>query len=116
LNVPICHQTSQIEQFTTLDHDTRKTGNWMTYITKIIKNFTKKLNFNTLLKEFETFIERKKRVDEKFYELYGKRVDIKNVNYIVDDDLEYHLNILNFLVEDEVNVRPSICTSTVSEC
>lgn len=94
LNVPICHQTSQIEKFTTLDHDTRKTGNWVAYI----QNYgtLPKINFNNLLDEYETFLERKKKVDEKFFELYGKKVDIKNVNYIVDDDPEYHLNILNF--------------------
>jgi len=94
LNIPICHQTSQIEQFTTLDHDTRKTGNWFEYVKKY--KTLPKVNFNTLLKEFEVFKERKKRVDEKFYELYGKKVDIKNINYIVDDDQEYHLNILEF--------------------
>ena len=94
LNIPICHQTSQIEQFTTLDHDTRKTGNWFEYVKKY--KTLPKVNFNTLLKDFEVFKERKKRVDEKFYELYGKKVDIKNINYIVDDDQEYHLNILEF--------------------
>ena len=94
LNVPICHQTSQIEKFTTLDHDTRKTSNWVAYVQSY--ESLPKINFNTLLKDFETFLERKKKVDEKFYELYGKRVDIKNINYIVDDDPEYHLNILNF--------------------
>ena len=94
MNIPICHQTSQIEQFTTLDHDTRKTGNWFEYVKKY--KTLPKVNFNTLLKEFEVFKERKKRVDEKFYELYGKKVDIKNINYIVDDDQEYHLNILEF--------------------
>tara|TARA_B110000305_G_C18997054_1_gene428795 strand:+ start:82 stop:390 length:309 start_codon:yes stop_codon:yes gene_type:complete len=94
LNIPICHQTSQIEKFSTLDHETRKTGNWIEYIQKY--KTLPKINFNKLLKDFETFEERKIRVDEKFYELYGKKVDIKNVNYIVDDDPEYHLNILDF--------------------
>jgi hypothetical protein len=94
LNIPICHQTSQIEKFTTLDHDTRKTDNWITYINEY--KHLPKVNFFALLKEFKQFEERKKQIDDKFYELYGKKVDIKNVNYIVDDDPEYKLNILDF--------------------
>jgi hypothetical protein len=94
LCVPICHQTSIMEQNTTLDHASRRTDNWISYV----QNYGTmvKVNFNTLLDEYETFKKRKDMVNAKFFELYGKRVDIKNVRYIEEDDEEYKLNILTF--------------------
>jgi hypothetical protein len=64
-----------------------------------------KIDFNKLLEDFKKFEEKKKIVEEKFYELYGKRVDIKNVKYILNEDQDHRLNILDFkLIEDKMDV------------
>jgi hypothetical protein len=103
LNIPIAHQTSDIERYSTIDHDTRKPSNWMAYVQNY--NNLPKINFNKLTEEFKKFEEKKKRVEDKFYELYGKRVDIKNVKYILNDDQDHRVNILDFkLIENKMNV------------
>ena len=103
LNIPIAHQTSDIERQSTIDHDTRKPSNWMAYVQNY-KNLDK-IDFNKLLEDFKKFEEKKKMVEEKFYELYGKKVDIKNVKYILKEDQDHRLNILDFkLIEDKMNV------------
>jgi hypothetical protein len=103
LNIPIAHQTSDIERQSTIDHDTRKPSNWMAYVQNY-KNLDK-IDFNKLLEDFKKFEEKKKMVEEKFYELYGKKVDIKNVKYILNEDQDHRLNILDFkLIEDKMNV------------
>jgi hypothetical protein len=55
-----------------------------------------KLDFFKLLEEFKEFEEKKKKVEDKFEEIYGKRIDIKNVKYILNNDPDHRLNILNF--------------------
>lgn len=103
LNIPIAHQTSDIERHSTIDHNTRKPSNWMGYV----HNYSnlEKVNFNKLLEDFKKFEEKKKRVEDKFYELYGKRVDIKNVKYILNEDQDHRLNILDFkLIKNEMNI------------
>jgi len=103
LNVPIAHQTSNIERASTVDHDTRKPSNWQAYVQNY-KNLPK-INFNKLLDEFKQFEVRKKKVEDKFYELYDKRVDIKNVKYILNEDQDHRVNILDFeLIKNEVDV------------
>jgi hypothetical protein len=103
LNIPIAHQTSNIERVSTVDHDTRKPSNWQAYVQNY-KNLPK-INFNKLIEEFKQFEEKKKRVEEKFYELYGKKVDIKNVKYILNEDQDHRVNILDFkLIEDKMNI------------
>jgi hypothetical protein len=103
LNIPIAHQTSNIERMSTVDHDTRKPSNWMAYVHNY-KNLDKS-NFNKLLEEFKQFEEKKKKVEEKFYELYGKKVDIKNVRYILNEDQDHRVNILDFkLIENKMNI------------
>ena len=103
LNLPICHQTSNIEQFSTLDHETRKSSNWMAYVQNY-KNLSK-VDFNKLIEDFKEFEEKRRRVEDKFEEIYGKRVHIKNVKYILNDDPDHRLNILEYkLIEDKVNI------------
>jgi len=114
LNIPLCHQTSDIEQFSTLDHDTRKSSNWMAYVHNY-KNLPK-VNFNKLFEEFKEFEEKKKKVEDKFEEIYGKRVDIKNVKYILNDDPDHRLNILEYeLIKDEIDVCSTISPSTITK-
>lgn len=94
LCMPLCHQTSGIEKVTTLDHDTRRTKNWIEYV----RNYTTcpKLNFFKLLENFKKFEERKMKVEDKFEEIYGKRVNILNVKYLLNEEEEFQLNILDF--------------------
>ena len=104
LNMPLCHQTSDLVRMSTLDHETRKSSNWMAYVQNYIN--LPKVDFNKLLEDFYEFEEKRRRVEDKFEEIYGKRVDIKNVKYILNDDPDHRLNILEYelLIEDEMNV------------
>jgi hypothetical protein len=103
LNMPLCHQTSNLEKVSTLDHETRKSSNWVAYVQNY-RNLPK-VSFNKLLEEFKEFEEKRRRVEDKFEEIYGKRVEIKNVKYILNEDHDNRLNILDFeLIEDKVNI------------
>src|SRR5210317_326721 len=103
LNVPLCHQTSDLVRMSTLDHETRKSSNWMAYV----QNYENlpKVDFNKLLEDFKEFEEKRQKVEDKFEEIYGKRVQIKNVKYVLNNDHDNRLNILEYkLIEDEVDV------------
>lgn len=103
LNMPLCHQTSDLVRVSTLDHETRKSSNWVAYVHNY-KNLPK-VSFNKLLEDFKEFEEKKRKVEDKFEEIYGKRVSIKNVKYILNDDPDHRLNILDDkLIEDKVNI------------
>ena len=104
LNMPLCHQTSDLARASTLDHETRKSSNWMAYVQNY-KNLPK-VDFNKLTEDFKEFEEKRRQVEDKFQEIYGKRVHIKNVKYVLNDDPDHRLNILDYelLVEDKVNV------------
>jgi len=103
LNMPLCHQTSDLVRVSTLDHETRKSSNWIAYVQNY--NNLPKVGFNKLIEDFKEFEEKRKRVEDKFEEVYGKRVEIRNVKYILNDDPDHRLNILEYeLIEDEVNV------------
>jgi hypothetical protein len=103
LNIPIAHQTSDIERQSTIDHDTRKPSNWKAYVYNY-RNVPK-IDFNKLFEEFKTYEEKRKKVEDKFYELYGKKVDIKNVKYILNEDQDHRLNILDFkLIENKMDI------------
>jgi hypothetical protein len=103
LNMPLCHQTSDLVRVSTLDHDTRKSSNWIAYVQNYVN--LPKVNFNKLLEDFKEFQEKKQRVEDKFEEVYGQRVEIKNVKYILNDDPDHRLNILEYeLIKDKVNV------------
>jgi hypothetical protein len=103
LNMPLCHQTSDLVRVSTLDHETRKSSNWIAYVQNY--NNLPKVGFNKLIEDFKEFEEKRKWVEDKFEEVYGKRVEIRNVKYILNDDPDHRLNILEYeLIEDEVNV------------
>jgi hypothetical protein len=103
LNIPIAHQTSDIENISTIDHNTRKPSNWMAYVNNY-RNLAK-VDISKLFEEFKQFKDRKKNVEDKFYELYGKKVDIKNIKYILNNDQDHRVNILDFeLIKNKVDV------------
>lgn len=93
LCVPLCHQTSMLEKNVTLDHETRKQNDFLKYV----QNYASlpKLNVNNIFNEFEKYKEQKKRLEEKFLELYGKSVHMKQYEYIVREG-EYKVDILKF--------------------
>lgn len=93
LCVPLCHQTSGLERASSLEHESRKTENWIDFL----KNYEKspKIDFEQILRDFEPFKERKEKLENKFFELFGKRIDIKDYEYITQTG-EIKLDILTF--------------------
>jgi hypothetical protein len=93
LCLPICHQTSGIENDVTLDHDTVKANHWK----KFMEDYKEipKIDFNSIFKEFESFKHRKHDIEKKFFELYGKKVDLKHYDYITKSG-EHNSDLLTF--------------------
>lgn len=103
LNMPLCHQTSDLVRVSTLDHDTRKSTNWIAYVQNY--NNLPKVSFDKLLDDFKKYEEKRKRIEDKFEEIYGQKLSIKNVKYVLNDDADHRLNILDDkLIEDKMNI------------
>jgi hypothetical protein len=53
LNMPLCHQTSDVVRVSTLDHETRESSNWMAYV----QNYENlpKVSFNKVIEDFHEF-------------------------------------------------------------
>ena len=94
LCIPIINQTSIIERETTLDHDTRKEQCWIKYVQSF--HSIKKENFFQLQYDFQKFLEIKRKKEEKFLELYGKHINIKNCGYVLSDTEDFCNDILFF--------------------
>ena len=92
--VPIINQTSIIERETTLDHDTRKEQNWIQYVQTY--SSLKKESFYQLQYDFQKFLEIKELKEKKFFELYGKKINIKNCGYVLSDTQDFCNDILFF--------------------
>ena len=93
LCVPICHQTSMVVRTTSLEHESRDTMHWVTYIQKYSE--IPKLNFDEIFKDYEILKEKKEKLENKFYEIYRQKLDMKQIEYI-ERSGEYKVNILNF--------------------
>lgn len=85
LCVPIGFQTSGVCKSTTLDQHTN--SNTMQDWKYIVNNYStlKHENFYTLLDEYELYTELKKKKEDKFYEVYGKKVNIRSVEYVLNN-------------------------------
>lgn len=94
LNIPVCHQTSCLEKHTTLDHDTRVEMPWMEYVSKYAT--LPKMSYDDMHAEYTTYRHLKKQKEDKLFELYGKRINVKNVEYIIGESPEYCNDILKF--------------------
>lgn len=81
LCVPICYQTSIIEKNTSLDHETRKEGNWIEFVKKY--SSLPKENYFDILKEFEKYKKIKERKESQIFEIYGKKVNLRCVDYVI---------------------------------
>ena len=91
---PIAHQTSTLTNFTTLDKEQYNAPNWIEFIKGY--NSLEKVDFDQLLTQYEEFKILKKKKEEKFFELFGKRVDIKNVHYVNSNTQDFKFDILTY--------------------
>jgi len=91
---PIAHQTSTLTNFTTLDKEQYNAPNWIEFIKGY--NSLEKVDFDQLLTQYEEFKILKKKKEEKFFELFGKRVDIKNVHYVNSNTQDFNFDILTY--------------------
>ena len=95
LNIPVCYQTSCLEKHSTLDHESRTdTMEWQEYVLRYTK--LPKVTYDEMHKEYKMYRRLKKQKEDKLFELYGKRIDVKNVGYILGTREEYCNNILKF--------------------
>jgi hypothetical protein len=86
---PICHQTSILEPETSLlkSDENKFEKNWFDYI---ISYKPSGLEYTHLLEEFKQFMEIKKRVEDAYYERFGIRLDIWNIDYIMKQSFHVH--------------------------
>jgi hypothetical protein len=90
LNVPLVHLYSILEKHT--ENDVKDNLNSYIYNYEGIR----KIDLSEILTEYEIYLKRKNEVENKFEEIYGKKINIENVDYILNKDDRYKLNILNF--------------------
>ena len=82
--IPVCAQTSIITRGDTDSNQTEPLPDWKEYIQTYM---TRDLfNYNELLEEYEKFKTRKEVVENLFFERYDKRVDIKRIEYIYNNE------------------------------
>ena len=82
LGLPICYQTSLMEKTSSLDHDTRTDGtDWQKFVTGYPTS--PKVNYFELLKNFDDYLKIKKSKEEQIFDLYGKKVNLRNIDYIL---------------------------------
>jgi len=86
LCVPVCTQTSTLVRVSTLDHETKSNEliNWVDTVINYGK--IKHENFYNILEDYEKYKKTKEEKEDKFYELYGQKVDIKNVGFVLVDN------------------------------
>jgi len=82
--VPIAHQTSMLVAETSLDHDTRKSKDWVRFVGNY-KN-SKKITYQSILQEFQEYLKLKSEKEKHFKQLYGKDLDIRRVSYVLGED------------------------------
>jgi len=77
--IPVCAQTSIIEKSSTCE-PTVLDLDWRVYMAKFPTE--KHPDYNEMHQEYREFIERKRQVETKFFETYGRAVDIKRIEYV----------------------------------
>ena len=92
INVPVCYQTSHLTNISSLDHNTRTSKNWVEFV----RTYRPQVKFDQLLSEYADFLKLKKQKEEKIWELYGTRIDIKNIEYILGRTDDFCNDILKF--------------------
>ncbi len=82
--IPVCTQTSIITRGDMESNQKETLPGWREYV----KTYHQRslFKYDLLLKDFETFVKRKLRVEELFFKKYNKRVDIKRIDYIYKNE------------------------------
>jgi hypothetical protein len=85
LCIPICNQTSGMCNSTSLDHATTTSESFSDWKC-VVGNYStiKHENFYELLDEYKVYSELKKKKEDKFYELFGKKINIRSVDYVLN--------------------------------
>lgn len=85
VNLPVCRQTSILEARTSVDHDTRVSKmHWSEFVQNY--RYLPKVSYSDLLQNYEEYTSRKKELEQKLYDEYDIRVDIKRYEYIIGED------------------------------
>lgn len=93
LCLPVCYQTSTIEKKSTIEHDTRTDGNWIQFVNNY--KDSKKVNYFKLLEQYEDYMKKKKSKEDQIFELYGNRVDLRNIDYVYGGTQDFCNTIIN---------------------
>ena len=82
--IPVCTQTSIITRGDMESNQKETLPGWR----ESVKTYHQRslFKYDLLLKDFETFVKRKLRVEELFFKKYNKRVDIKRIDYIYKNE------------------------------
>jgi hypothetical protein len=95
LCVPICHELSHLDEYsTTGENKTNYYTNWNDFVNSY--GDSTKTTYSTLLSNYEAFVTKKVSIEAKFTELFGKDIEICKVKYILNDDSENMINILDY--------------------
>ena len=94
LNIPVFHQTSCVEKHTTLDHHTRVEMPWIEHVSNYAK--IPKISYDDMHAEYTAYRHLKKKKEDKLFEIYGKRINLKNVEYVMGESPEDCNDILKF--------------------
>ena len=92
ISIPIGTQTSNLFKSSSLDHDTRKEIAWQLYVQRY--NELPKVTFSDMKKEYKEFLELKTKKENKLYEIYGMKIDVKNAKWIMGNSPDYCNNIV----------------------
>lgn len=85
--VPVCTQTSIIEAMSS--HESNNIpSDWREYIRQYCSRPHE--DYSQLLVEYNSFCDLKLKVEDEFFRVYSRRVDIKRIGYVYDNELFKH--------------------------
>lgn len=78
---PVCHQTSILDDKSEQKHsNTKYSKDWITYTRTYRPTGVK---YEELKTEYEKYMKMKKIVEDDFYKLYNRRIDVTNAEFII---------------------------------
>jgi hypothetical protein len=93
LCLPVCYQTSIIEDNSALDHETRKEGDWKQFVAGY--RDSKQYNYFEILEQYDEYLKLKKSKEDQIFEIYGNRVNLRNIDYVYGHPEHYCNKIIN---------------------
>lgn len=90
--LPVCTQTSGLLQASSLDHGTRNEMDWIKYVRSY--STLEKTSFWEMRAEYKDYTSLKKKKEDKILELFGAKLDIKNVKWVTGQTDDYRYDIL----------------------